>query len=40
MRVLIFYKHIKYHNLDMLKIKYDIHQQDLKRVDLHFVKSE
>ena len=30
----------KYHNLKMLKIKYDINQQDLKTVDLHFVKSE
>ena len=26
--------------LNMLKIKCDINQQDLKRVDLHFVKSE
>ena len=25
---------------EMLKIKCDINQQDLKRVDLHFVKSE
>ena len=39
-RVLIFYNHIKYHILNMLKIKCDINQQDLKRVDLHFVKSE
>ena len=31
---------IKYHNLNMLKIKCDINQQDLKKVDLHFVKSE
>ena len=31
---------IEYHILNMLKIKYDINQQDLKRVDLHFVKSE
>ena len=31
-----FIKHI----LNMLKIKYDINQQDLKRVHLHFVKSE
>ena len=38
-RVFIFYWHIKYHIL-MLKIKYGINQQDLKRVDLHFVKSE
>ena len=29
--------HIKYHVLNMLKIKSDINQQDLKRVDLHFV---
>ena len=28
------------HILNMLKIKCDINQQDLKRVDLHFVKSE
>ena len=40
MRVYIFYKHIKYHILNMLKIKCDINQQDLKRVYLHFVKSE
>ena len=39
-RVLIFYQPIKYHILNMLKIKCDINQQDLKRVDLHFVKSE
>ena len=39
-RVFIFYEHIKYHILNMLKIKCDINQQDLKRVDLHFVKSE
>ena len=40
-RVFIFYSHIiKYHILNMLKIKCDINQQDLKRVDLHFVKSE
>ena len=38
--VFIFYKHIKYHILNMLKIKCDINQQDLKRVALHFVKSE
>ena len=31
---------IKYHLLNMLKIKYDINQQYLKTVDLHFVKSE
>ena len=39
-RVFIFYQHIKYHILNMLKIKCDTNQQDLKRVDLHFVKSE
>ena len=40
-RVFIFYWHIKYHILSIfLKIKYDINQQELKRVDLHFVKSE
>ena len=39
-RVFIFYSHIKYHVLNMVKIKCDINQQDLKRVDLHFVKSE
>ena len=39
-RVFIFYWHIKYHVLNMLKIQCDINQQDLKRVDLHFVKSE
>ena len=33
----ILYLYIKYH---MLKIKCDINRQDLKRVDLHFVKSE
>ena len=38
-RVFIFYWHIKYHILNMLKIKGDINQQDLKRVDLNFVKS-
>ena len=39
-RVFNFYKHINYHILNMLKIKCDINQQDLKRADLHFVKSE
>ena len=41
-RVFIFYLHIKYHFLNMLKIKYDINQQYLKTetVDLYFVKSE
>ena len=37
-RVMIFY--IKYHILNMLKNKCDINQQDLKRVDLHVVRSE
>ena len=40
MRVFIFYYYIKYHLLNMLNIKCDINQQDLKRVYLHFVKSE
>ena len=39
-RVFIFYEHIKYRILNMLKIKRDINQQDLKRVDCHFDKSE
>ena len=39
-RVFIFYQHIKYPLLNMLKIKYDIIQQYLKIVDLHFVKCE
>ena len=39
-RVFICYYHIKYHILNMLKIKCDINQKDLKRLDLHFVKSE
>ena len=39
-RVFIFYYHNKYHILNMLKIKCDINQQDLKRVDLYFFKSE
>ena len=39
-RVFIFYYHIKYHILNMLKIKCDINHQDLKRVDLYIVKSE
>ena len=38
--VFIFYYHIRYHILNMFKIKCDINQQDLKRVDLQFVKSE
>ena len=39
-RVSIFFSHIKYHIINMLKIKCDINQQDLKRVDLYFGKSE
>ena len=39
-RVFIFYQHIKYHLLNMLKIKCDINQQYLKTVDYHFVKPE
>ena len=39
-RVFIFYWHIKYHVLNMLKIKSEINQQDLKSDDLHFVVSE
>ena len=35
-RVFIFYKHIKYHLSNMLKMNYDINQQYLKTVDLHF----
>ena len=31
---------VRYHLLNMLKIKCDINQQYLKTVDLHFVKSE
>ena len=41
--VFIFYWHIKYHILNMLNmlmIKCDINQQDLKTDDLNFVKSE
>ena len=38
-RVFIFYQHIMYHILNMLKIKCDTNQQYLKTVDLHFVKS-
>ena len=34
--IFIFYWQIKYHLLNMLKIKCDINQQDLKTVDLHF----
>ena len=32
--------HIKYHILSILNIKPDLNQQDLKTVNLHFVKSE
>ena len=39
-RVFIFYYHIKYHLLNMLKIKCDINRQYLKTADLYFVKSE
>ena len=39
-RVFIFYLHIKYQVLILLKIKCDVNQQDLKGVYLHFVKSE
>ena len=37
-RVFIFYQHIKYHILNMLEMKCDINQQDLKTVDLHSYK--
>ena len=36
----LFYYHIKYQLLNMLKIKRDINQQDVKIVYFHFVKSE
>ena len=36
----IFYNHIKYQLLSIIKIKRDINQQYLKIVDLHVVKSE
>ena len=39
-QVFIFYQHIKYHLLNMLKIKCELNQQYLKTVDLYFVKSE
>ena len=39
-RVFILYSHIKYHLLNMLKIKCDINQQYWETVVLHFVKSE
>ena len=35
----IFYQHITYQFLNLLKIKRYINQQDYKFVDLHFVKS-
>ena len=38
-RVFIFISTYKYHLLNMLKIKCDINQPDLKIVDLHFIKS-
>ena len=37
--VFIFYEHINYHILKMVKIKCDIIQQDLKTGDFNFVKS-
>ena len=39
-RVFIFYQHINYDILNMLPIKCDINQQDLKTVNFNFVKSE
>ena len=39
-RVFIFYLHIKYYILNMFKMKCDINQQYLKRVDLPFTKSK
>ena len=39
-RVLLFYKHIMNHLLNILKIQLDINQQDFKIGNLHFVKSE
>ena len=39
-RFFIFYYHLKYQLLNMLKIKHIINQQDLKIVHFHFVKSE
>ena len=38
-RGFIFYQHIRYHILNMLKVKCDINQQDLKRVDPNYIKS-
>ena len=37
--IFILYKHIKYLLLNILKTKRDTNQQDLKIVDLYFVKS-
>ena len=39
-QVFIYYKHIEYHLLKMVKIKCAINQQYLKTIHLHFVKSE
>ena len=39
-RFLHLYKHIIYQLLNILKIKSDNNQQNLKFADLHFVKSE
>ena len=39
-RVFIFISTLSTTFFKMVKIKFDIYQQDLKRVDLHFVKSE
>ena len=36
----MFYQHNKYDILNMLKLKYDINQQGLKIIDLHFAKSQ
>ena len=36
----IFYWHITYQLLSLIKIKSDVNQQDLKFVDIHFVKSK
>ena len=35
-----FYQHIKYHLLNMLKIKCDINHHYLKTIDLYFIISE
>ena len=39
-RFFIFYYHIEYQLLNILKIKCDINQQNLKIVNLYFVKFE